>query len=367
MRHDKETGEDIVQTSFTEGIVNKNLSAMGFVKMDLLGLANLRVIAYAIQLITGCQFGLPGFWEFYEKLRAHNVDLDDQKVMKHIFWKGNFGAIFQFTNPGIRALAKRVKPDSFIDISAIVSLYRPGPLKGGYDRVYVQAKHGEVVTLGHKLLDEILGSTKGCLVFQEQLMEVCRRFGKMTGKEVNRVRKVLLKKDKSKTEEFLKKENDELYASFHKGCLEHDFPEESTLKLWEDIKAFGGYAFNKSWHYATRIPIYTQEGHFLEEKRGGDFQGGEYVRSRDEVTKKELYIPVVAKRDHGIIDLIEVTFDDGSSVKCTWDHKFRTTDGRMLPLWQIQKLGLDVVSSVVSAENRCGSTEVSRANITLTA
>jgi DNA polymerase-3 subunit alpha len=240
-------GEMVVQTSFTEGIVNKNLSAMGFVKMDILGLANLRVINYAIQLITGQRKGEPKFEEFYEKLRSHNLDLDDINVMRHIFWKGNFGAIFQFSNPGIRALARRVKPDSFVDISAICSLYRPGPLQGGYDRIYVQAKHsGEQFSMGHPFLDKILGKTKGCLVFQEDIMRVCREFGKMTGKEVNRVRKVLLKKDKSKTEEFLKKENDELYASFIKGTREQAYPDDRALKLWEDIKSFGGYAFNRA-------------------------------------------------------------------------------------------------------------------------
>jgi DNA polymerase-3 subunit alpha len=243
---DKEEGGQIVQTSFTEGIVNKNLSAMGFVKMDILGLANLRIINYAIELITGAKKGEPAFEEFYEGLRAHRLDLNDMKVMKRIFWEGNFAGIFQFTEPGIRALAKRVKPDSFTDISATCSLYRPGPLKGGYDKVYVNAKHGEVQSLGHPVLDELLGATKGCLVFQEQLMKVCSVFGKMTGKEVNRVRKVLLKKDKSKTEEFLKKENDELFASFIKGTREHGYPDDKALKLWEDIKAFGGYAFNKS-------------------------------------------------------------------------------------------------------------------------
>lgn len=251
----------VVQTSFTEGIVNKNLSAMGFVKMDILGLANLRIISHAIKLITGEGKGEPKFEEFYESIRPHRMDLDDMKVMKHVFWDGNFGAIFQFTNPGIRALAKRVKPDSFIDISAIASLYRPGPLKGGYDKTYVQAKHGEVKSLGHPVLDDILGKTRGCLVFQEQLMEVCRRFGKMTGKEVNRVRKVLLKKDKSKTEEFLQKENDELYASFIAGTREHGFPDDKALKLWEDIKAFGGYAFNKS--HSDAYSVVTMQTAYL--------------------------------------------------------------------------------------------------------
>lgn len=84
-------------------------------------------------------------------------------------------------------------------------------------------------------------------------MKVCSQFGKMTGKEVNRVRKVLLKKDKSKTEDFLKKENDELYAVFHKGCMEHGFPEDKTVKLWDDIKAFGGYAFVKSHSHAYSL------------------------------------------------------------------------------------------------------------------
>lgn len=238
--------ETVVQTSFTEGIVNRNLSAMGFVKMDLLGLANLRVIHYAIELITKEKKGEPKFDEFYDSMRSHRMDLDDIKVMKHVFWKGNFGAIFQFTNPGIRALALRVRPDSFIDISAIVSLYRPGPLAGGYHKVYINAKHGKEITFPHPLLEDVLGKTKGCLVFQEQIMKTCAVLGKMTGKEVNRVRKVLLKKDKTRTEEFIKQENDTLYASWEKGCRENGLDEAVIPKLWEDIKAFGGYAFNKS-------------------------------------------------------------------------------------------------------------------------
>lgn len=259
VRNDKDENRSIVQTSFTEGIVNKNLSSMGFVKMDLLGLANLRVIHYALDLIslsTGKSFD-----ELYESIRPHKMDLDDINVMKNIFWKGNFGAIFQFTNPGIRSLAQRVKPDSFIDISATVSLYRPGPLKGGYHKVYVQAKHGESKSLGHPILDELLGPTKGCLVFQEQLMKICSAFGKMTGKEVNRVRKVLLKKDKSKTEEFLNNENDELFKSFEKGCSEHGYPMDKTKKLWEDIKAFGGYAFNKS--HSDAYSVVTMQTAYL--------------------------------------------------------------------------------------------------------
>ncbi len=242
--HDAKTKETIVQTSFTEGIVNKNLSAMGFVKMDILGLANLRVISHAIGLIS--QRTGRAEAEIRESLRACNLDLDDMRVMKHIFWDGNCEGIFQFSEPGIRALAKRVRPDSFVDISAIVSLYRPGPLKGKYDDMYVHAKHSSTVSYDHPLLEGILGTTKGCLVFQEQLMKICSVLGKMPGKDVNRVRKVLLKKDKTKSDEFIKKENDELYAKFEAGCRENGFPANKTISLWNDIKSHGGYSFNKS-------------------------------------------------------------------------------------------------------------------------
>lgn len=244
VRYDKKEGT-AVQCSFTEGIVNKNLSAMGFVKFDFLGLANLRTIHHALLLLaekTGRTFE-----DWRESMRAHRLDLNDIKVMEHVFWKGNLAGIFQFTNPGIRALAKKVRPDSFVDISAIVSLYRPGPLKGKYDETYVQAKrNADSIKYEHPILEEILGPTKGCLIFQEQIMQVCGKLGKMSGKDVNRVRKVLLKKDKTKTEEFIKKENDELYAKFVAGCKENGFPDSKVLKLWDDIKAFGGYAFNKA-------------------------------------------------------------------------------------------------------------------------
>ncbi|MHB8407821.1 MAG: DNA polymerase III subunit alpha [Acidiferrobacterales bacterium] len=258
---EEEKAKGIVQTSFTEGIVNKNLSAMGFVKMDLLGLANLRVIHYALELIASMPGEKP-YEQQVERLRSRNMDMDDMKVMKHIFWDGRFAGIFQFTNNGIRGLAQQVKPDSFTDISAIVSLYRPGPLHGGYDQVYVNAKrNADTIKYDHPILEVILKKTKGCLVFQEQLMQVCGQLGKMSGKDVNRVRKVLLKKDKSKTAEFLQKENDELFAKFQKGCQENEFPEDKTLKLWEDIKAFGGYAFNKS--HSDAYSVVTMQTAYL--------------------------------------------------------------------------------------------------------
>jgi len=245
VQKDIETGKQIVQASFTEGIVNKNVSAMGFTKFDILSLATLKVIHHCLRLISE-RTGIP-LAELKEKIRSKNMDMNDPKVMKHVFHDGNFAGIFQFSERGIRRLAMKVKPDTFSDVSAIASIYRPGPLKGGFDKLYIHNKHHpEDLTYEHPLLEDILKKTRGCIVFQEQLMQICNVLGKLSWKDVNRVRKVLLKKDKSKSEEFVKAESDELTKKFLDGCKENGFEEEKALKLWKDLLAFGGYGFNKA-------------------------------------------------------------------------------------------------------------------------
>lgn len=245
VQKDKTTGEKIVQASFTEGIVNKNVSAMGFTKFDILGLATLKIIHYALDLIAAREGKT--FDELRESIRSKNLNLNDEKMLKHVFWNGNFAGVFQFTNSGIRRLAQNVKPDTFTDVSAICSIYRPGPLAGNFDKLYVHNKfHPEDVAYDHPLLENILKKTRGCIVFQEQLMQICNVMGKMSWKDVNAVRKVLLKKDKSKSEEFLKSENERLSNLFLKGCEENGLAKEKAEKLWKDLIAFGGYGFNKA-------------------------------------------------------------------------------------------------------------------------
>lgn len=244
-QRDKGTGELVTQTSFTEGIVNKNISAMGFVKFDMLGLATLRVIHHAVDLITKKEGVAPS--QVQERLTGDRLDLDDMRVLKHVFWEGNFAGIFQFTGRGIRKVAKGIKPDSFEDIVAIAALYRPGPLAAKVDKLYKDAKRkalaGEL-TYEHPLLEKILKRTHGCLIYQEQLMMIARDLGKMAFKDVQRIRKVLLKKDKSKSDEFLRAENAELKGKFVAGCQENGLTLERAEHWWKDMLHFGGYGFN---------------------------------------------------------------------------------------------------------------------------
>jgi len=245
VQKDPDTGKQIVQTSFTEGIVNKNVSSMGFTKFDILSITTLEVIHYALKQISE-RTGRP-LPELREMIRSKNMNLNDPKIMKHVFSDGNFAGVFQFTEKGIRRFAKSVKPDTFVDISAIASIYRPGPLAGKFDKLYAHNKHHpEDVTYEHPMLEVLLKKTRGCIVFQEQLMQICNSLGKMSWKDVNAVRKVLLKKDKSKSEEFLKSENERLAGLFFKGCEENGYPKDKAEKLWKDLLAFGGYGFNKA-------------------------------------------------------------------------------------------------------------------------
>ena len=241
----KKDGESTTQASFTEGLVNKNISAMGFVKFDILGLATLQVLHHACKLV-GTKLGKTE-WEVWESLSKDNLDLDDLKVIKHVWWEGNFAGVFQFTNKGIRKVAKSIKPDSFKDISAITALYRPGPFAAGAHKLYGANKKLALegkLKFEHPVLEEVLAPTYGCVIYQEQMMNLGSKLGLLSGKDTQRLRKWLLKRDKSKSDASLDAEGDYLHDEFVKGCAKNgwDKPEET----WATMKHFGGYGFNKS-------------------------------------------------------------------------------------------------------------------------
>ena len=255
-------GRMVPQASFTEGIVNKNISAMGFVKFDLLGLANLRIVHHALRLISASTGR--SVEELKESIRAHNLDLDDMRVLKHVFHDGNFAGIFTFTEKGIRGLAKSIRPDCFEDVVAISALYRPGPLGSNMHKLYAENKQRArdgTLTFEHPILEKVLRRTYGCLVYQEQLMQVAQYLGKMELKDVQRIRKVLLKKDKSKTPEFLARENEELSGKFIKGCMENGLTRERAQEWWHDMLFFGGYGFNVA--HAAAYSVTTMQNAYL--------------------------------------------------------------------------------------------------------
>jgi len=244
------SSKDVRQTPWSEGQNVRHLEPMGFIKFDLLGLSTLRMIEGAISHILRRHHGIenPEFsdiLDYYNKhLHPDVMDLDDQKVYKNVFHKGKWAGTFQFTEGGAQALCKRVKPNNIIDISAITSIFRPGPLSANVDKDFVKTrrKPGMVKYINddHRQVTE---ETNGFLIFQEQIAMLAHKLGKdLTLDEGNMLRKVLTKKGTGKEA----KVKAALHGKFVAGCLEKGLKQTTAQRLWETFEYFSGYGFNKS-------------------------------------------------------------------------------------------------------------------------
>jgi hypothetical protein len=134
-------------------------------------------------------------------------------------------------------------------------------------------------------------------------------------------------------------------AEFIADSVKMGVQELIAQRIWSEvIEPFQGYGFNRSLSLFEMIDIYSNDGRFIKSKPIGEVKPGEYVRSRDEATQKEIFVEVKANHDHGILPLVEVELETGETVKCTMDHKFRIQENKeMVPLWQILRDNLSIV------------------------
>ena len=239
----------VTQTPWSEGQNVRHLEPMGFIKYDLLGLATLRTIQGAIYHVLKSQ-GVqePDYQQvkdFYQKyLHPDKIDLDDQEVYKNIFHEGKWAGIFQFTEDNAQAFCQKIKPTSIIDLAAITSIQRPGPLSAGVDKDYFSAKtnpeHVKYVSEAH---ESVTRETYGFLIFQEQIAMLAHTLGKdLSLDEGNMLRKVLTKKGTGKAA----KVKNTLREKFIDGCVEKGLKKSTGLRLWDTFEYFSGYGFNKS-------------------------------------------------------------------------------------------------------------------------
>ena len=248
------------QTPWSEGQNVRQLEPMGFIKFDILGLSTLRMIEDCIEKILRRHHGIanPTFEDikkFYDSnLHPDKIDLNDQKVYENIFHEGKWVGIFQFTENGAQTFAKQVKPRSIIDISAITSIYRPGPLSAGVDREFVEAHNSpENVKYINDLVQEVTEETHGFLIFQEQIAMLAHKFGRnLTLDEGNLLRKVLTKKGTGKGHEV----KDAIHEKFVLGCQDKGMPLWQAEDLWKTFEYFSGYGFNKSHAVSYSIISY---------------------------------------------------------------------------------------------------------------
>jgi DNA polymerase III alpha subunit len=212
---------------------------LNILKIDCLGLSQLSIFERALELI-----GVEPKNGFLEEL-----PLDDQTAFD-VLNKKQFSGIFQANGKSLQILFQSIKTDRFDDLVAITSLSRPGPVASGGAVRWTRKRMGtEPTVFKHPLLASHLESTYGEVVYQEQIMSICRDVGKMPFSEIEKVRRAM---SKSLGVEAIK----EWGQSFKKGALENGIEEELIDVIWGELTQFGAWAFNKSHAFSYSLITY---------------------------------------------------------------------------------------------------------------
>lgn len=223
------------------------LESLGLLKMDFLGLRNLTIIRDTVNAIKHTE---PDF-------DIEKIPFDDSGVYSMLA-RGDTGGVFQFESEGITKCLTELKPERIEDLIVMLSLYRPGPMKSIPE--YIRNKNNpEMVHYRHPLLEDILSETYGCIVYQEQVMEICRKLAGYSYGHADVVRRAMAKK---KHDVMLMERE-----SFVSGAERNGVPEDVADSIFNEMINFASYAFNKS-HAAAYAYIAYQTAYLKCHYRG---------------------------------------------------------------------------------------------------
>lgn len=229
-------GKDgVVVTQYHREILEK----MKLLKMDFLGLRNLTMISKTVKLIKKCQ----------------NIDLDinhiplDDKPTYDMLIRGETVGVFQLESQGMTNLVKKLQPDVFEDLGALVALFRPGPLGSGMVDVFVDRKHGrQEITYPHPRLEKVLKDTYGTMVYQEQIMQIFQEMADYSLGQADMVRRMMGHKDPAA----MAAQEDKLIE----GSAKYGMKAEDAKTLFEQIQNFASYCFNRAHSSAYAFVAY---------------------------------------------------------------------------------------------------------------
>ena len=228
--------DGIVQTGYPK---HEATEVLDLLKMDFLGLRNLTMITKTVKMVKKYR-GV--------ELDINHIPLDDKPTYEMLA-KGETVGVFQLESQGMMNLVKRLKPDVFEDLGALVALFRPGPLGSGMVDDFVARKHGlQEITYAHPLLESVLKDTYGTIVYQEQIMQVFQVLADYSLGQADQVRRMMGKKDLKTMEE--------QRGKFIEASAKHDMKKEDAEKLFNQILAFASYCFNRSHSAAYAFVAY---------------------------------------------------------------------------------------------------------------
>jgi DNA polymerase-3 subunit alpha len=237
--------DDIITTQFTMGI----LEELGLLKMDFLGLRTLTVIRDATDLVLKDR-GI--------RLEMDSISMDDPDVYKMI-GEGKTSGIFQLESAGMTQFMKELQPAAFEDIIAGIALYRPGPMESIPRYIRNKNSPGEI-TYEHPLLENILNVTYGCIIYQEQVMQIVRELGGYSYGRSDLVRRAMSKKKhdvmQKERENFIHGIVDENGEVIVNGAVRNGVGEKTANRIFDQMIDFASYAFNKSHAAAYAVIAY---------------------------------------------------------------------------------------------------------------
>jgi len=233
----KPSGLDTLATQYS----GKYVEDVDLIKFDFLGLKTLTVIEEALKLVEK---------RHSRRINFVEENIEDKEVYDYIGTGDTLG-LFQIESAGMQELAKKLKPDGFEDVIAMLALYRPGPMESGMLDDFVERKHGRAeITYMFPELEPILKPTYGVIVYQEQVMQIVQTIGGFSLGGADLVRRAMGKK--------IKEEMDKLQEEFADGAAKKGFDREKAIELFDLIVKFAGYGFNKSHSAAyAMITFYT--------------------------------------------------------------------------------------------------------------
>jgi DNA polymerase-3 subunit alpha len=231
-------GENLV-TQFDKDDVEQ----VGLVKFDFLGLRTLTIIDWALKTVNATRAG-----QGLAPLDIARIPMNDPESFA-LLRRCETAAVFQLESRGMRELIKKLQPDNFDDMTALVALYRPGPLQSGMVEDFINRKHGRAaIAYPHPALEPILKPTYGVILYQEQVMQIAQVLAGYTLGGADLLRRAMGKK---KPEEMAKQRD-----SFQRGAVERGCDAEVAAHIFDLMEKFAGYGFNKSHSAAYALVSY---------------------------------------------------------------------------------------------------------------
>ncbi len=308
------------------------IEELGLLKMDFLGLRTLTVIRDALRSIerrTG------------KKIDIDNIPQDDMQVYDMIS-AGKCEGVFQLESSGMRNFMKELKPHSMEDIIAGISLYRPGPMD--FIPQYIAGKqHPEDVTYDHPALEKILSPTYGCIVYQEQVMQIVMELAGYSLGRSDLVRRAMSKKKADvmlKEREYFIHGNKEMGVP---GCIENGISEGVANKIFDEMTDFAKYAFNKS--HAAAYAVVAYQTAYLKCHYPYDFMAALMTSVKDNAKKLATYIDACRKAG---VKLLPPDVNKGEGDFSVSDNAVR------YGLSAIKSIGTTVVNSILNEREENG-------------